>query len=98
MPAMAEGSFQARALDDRHGPCSTTAAGVLWRRPTDTWSQPTQGEAAMSGHRNGHETTPHVPGEEMTGASSVVRTLETLGVDVVFGIPGGAILPLYDPL
>ena len=52
----------------------------------------------MSGHRNGHETTPHGPGEEMTGASSVVRTLETLGVDVVFGIPGGAILPLYDPL
>jgi acetolactate synthase I/II/III large subunit len=52
----------------------------------------------MSGHRNGHETTPHVAGEEMTGASSVVRTLETLGVDVVFGIPGGAILPLYDPL
>jgi acetolactate synthase-1/2/3 large subunit len=40
---------------------------------------------------------PHA-GEEMSGASSVVRTLETLGVDVVFGIPGGAILPLYDPL
>ena len=37
-------------------------------------------------------------GEAMTGASSLVRSLETLGVDVVFGIPGGAILPLYDPL
>jgi acetolactate synthase-1/2/3 large subunit len=37
-------------------------------------------------------------GETMTGASSLVRSLETLGVDVVFGIPGGAILPLYDPL
>jgi len=34
----------------------------------------------------------------MTGASALVRTLEQLGVDVVFGIPGGAILPLYDPL
>ena len=34
----------------------------------------------------------------MSGASSVVRSLEALGVDVVFGIPGGAILPLYDPL
>jgi acetolactate synthase I/II/III large subunit len=52
----------------------------------------------MSGHRNGHETAPPTPGEEMSGASSVVRTLEALGVDVVFGIPGGAILPLYDPL
>jgi len=37
-------------------------------------------------------------GEPVTGASSVVRSLEALGVDVVFGIPGGAILPLYDPL
>jgi acetolactate synthase-1/2/3 large subunit len=34
----------------------------------------------------------------MTGASSLVRSLEAVGVDVVFGIPGGAILPLYDPL
>jgi acetolactate synthase-1/2/3 large subunit len=34
----------------------------------------------------------------MTGAQSVVRALEAVGVDVVFGIPGGAILPLYDPL
>jgi acetolactate synthase-1/2/3 large subunit len=34
----------------------------------------------------------------MTGASSLVRSLEALDVDVVFGIPGGAILPAYDPL
>ncbi len=34
----------------------------------------------------------------MTGAQSVVRSLEELGVDTVFGIPGGAILPVYDPL
>src|SRR4029077_14928770 len=38
------------------------------------------------------------PGTQMTGASALVATLERLGVDVVFGIPGGAILPLYDPL
>ncbi len=36
--------------------------------------------------------------EPATGASSVVRALEELGVQVVFGIPGGAVLPLYDPL
>jgi acetolactate synthase-1/2/3 large subunit len=36
--------------------------------------------------------------EPMTGASSLVRSLEALGVEVVFGIPGGAILPAYDPL
>jgi acetolactate synthase I/II/III large subunit len=34
----------------------------------------------------------------MTGAQALVAALEQLGVDVVFGIPGGAILPLYDPL
>ena len=34
----------------------------------------------------------------MTGSQSLVRSLESVGVDVVFGIPGGAILPLYDPL
>ncbi|AGF72299.1 acetolactate synthase 1 catalytic subunit [Corynebacterium halotolerans YIM 70093 = DSM 44683] len=34
----------------------------------------------------------------MTGAEAIVRTLEELGTDIVFGLPGGAILPLYDPL
>ena len=36
--------------------------------------------------------------ERMTGAQAIVRTLEELGTDIVFGLPGGAILPLYDPL
>jgi acetolactate synthase-1/2/3 large subunit len=36
--------------------------------------------------------------EQVTGAQSLVRALESVGVDTVFGIPGGAILPLYDPL
>ncbi|TDQ53631.1 acetolactate synthase large subunit [Actinorugispora endophytica] len=36
--------------------------------------------------------------EQMTGAQSLIRSLEHVGVDVVFGIPGGAILPAYDPL
>ncbi len=36
--------------------------------------------------------------ESMTGAQSLVRSLEEVGADVVFGIPGGAILPAYDPL
>jgi acetolactate synthase-1/2/3 large subunit len=36
--------------------------------------------------------------ELLTGAQSLVRSLESAGVDVVFGIPGGAILPVYDPL
>lgn len=35
---------------------------------------------------------------EMNGASSLVASLEAAGVDVMFGIPGGAILPAYDPI
>ena len=35
---------------------------------------------------------------EISGASSLVKSLEAAGVDVMFGIPGGAILPAYDPI
>ena len=34
----------------------------------------------------------------MNGATSLVKSLEAAGVDVMFGIPGGAILPAYDPI
>ena len=37
-------------------------------------------------------------GEQITGAESLVKSLEAAEADVVFGIPGGAILPAYDPL
>ncbi|GAB3843307.1 acetolactate synthase large subunit [Nesterenkonia populi] len=36
--------------------------------------------------------------EAVTGSQSIIRSLEELGVTDVFGIPGGAILPTYDPL
>jgi acetolactate synthase-1/2/3 large subunit len=36
--------------------------------------------------------------EQLTGAQSLVRALEHAEVDTIFGIPGGAILPAYDPL
>ncbi|MFO0196848.1 MAG: thiamine pyrophosphate-binding protein, partial [Clavibacter sp.] len=35
---------------------------------------------------------------EITGAQALVNALEDSGVDVMFGIPGGAILPAYDPI
>ena len=34
----------------------------------------------------------------LTGAEALIRALEAEGVEVVFGVPGGAILPAYDPL
>ncbi|MGO4748941.1 acetolactate synthase large subunit [Streptomyces sp. 2MCAF27] len=38
------------------------------------------------------------PVEHVTGAQSLIRSLEEVGVDTVFGIPGGTILPAYDPM
>jgi acetolactate synthase I/II/III large subunit len=35
---------------------------------------------------------------KMNGADAILRTLEALDVDVMFGLPGGAILPLYDAM
>ncbi|MFB9890758.1 acetolactate synthase large subunit [Planobispora takensis] len=53
---------------------------------------PAQRSATFSHARNEPMT------EQMTGAQALVRALEHVGVDTVFGIPGGAILPAYDPL
>ncbi len=39
-----------------------------------------------------------VPPTVMTGSQAIVRALEELGVEDIFGLPGGAILPTYDPL
>jgi acetolactate synthase-1/2/3 large subunit len=35
---------------------------------------------------------------KLSGAKALVRTLESQGVDVIFGYPGGATLPIYDEL
>ena len=51
---------------------------------------PAPGGAAVRGSRSQPEV--------MTGAQAIIRTLEQLGVDTVFGLPGGTILPTYDPL
>ncbi len=35
---------------------------------------------------------------ELTGAQALIKSLESQGVEVIFGLPGGAILPVYDPI
>ncbi|SEO90470.1 acetolactate synthase large subunit [Trujillonella endophytica] len=57
--------------------------------------------AALAGVETGARSVAeaaHAPQQGITGAQSLVRSLEAVGVEVAFGIPGGAILPLYDPL
>ena len=36
--------------------------------------------------------------EQLSGAQALIRALEHEGVDIAFGVPGGAILPAYDPI
>jgi acetolactate synthase-1/2/3 large subunit len=73
-------------------------AGLAPATPTG----PTEAAAAAT---LGVETTARTiaeaaaePVNGITGAQSLVRSLEAVGAEVVFGIPGGAILPAYDPL
>jgi acetolactate synthase-1/2/3 large subunit len=44
------------------------------------------------------ENEGHTPGEKMDGGRALIRALEMEGVDTIFGLPGGAILPVYDPI
>jgi acetolactate synthase-1/2/3 large subunit len=74
-------------------------------RPTGAPGQRAeQHRADSSAHHERTDANPTVvPGprsgpEHVTGALSLVRSLECIGCDTVFGIPGGAILPAYDPL
>ncbi|MFI6876169.1 acetolactate synthase large subunit [Streptomyces sp. NPDC050400] len=54
--------------------------------PRDTQQQPTTTPSTASA------------GERVTGAQSLIRSLEECGAEVLFGLPGGAILPAYDPM
>jgi acetolactate synthase I/II/III large subunit len=61
--------------------------------PAPGQSAPTVGPA--SGARDKQDKKSK---SKVTGAQALVLALEGVGVDVVFGIPGGAVLPAYDPL
>ncbi|OAN40138.1 acetolactate synthase large subunit [Mycolicibacterium iranicum] len=73
-------------------------------RPPEQSATPTNGTATAAkdnsataqaqATRQPNSVAPH----QLTGAQAVIRSLEELGVDVIFGIPGGAVLPVYDPL
>ncbi|HXR68664.1 MAG TPA: acetolactate synthase large subunit [Dermatophilaceae bacterium] len=54
--------------------------------------------ADLAGSTRAGSAEVSTPAAQVTGAQSLVMALEAIGVDTVFGIPGGAILPAYDPL
>ncbi|MEO8814196.1 MAG: acetolactate synthase large subunit [Mycobacterium sp.] len=70
-------------------------------RPPKRSAAPQQRPPAPDGEPAADKIKPlakRVEPEQMTGAKSVIRSLEELDVEVIFGIPGGAVLPVYDPL
>ena len=44
-----------------------------------------------------HQGSP-APGTPIDGGRALIHSLEMEGVEVIFGLPGGAILPVYDPI
>ena len=72
----------------------TTATPRSGPRPAPPPGRP----AAPPAARPDPAAAPLIDREPMTGAQSLVRSLEEIGCEVVFGIPGGTILPAYDPL
>lgn len=59
-------------------------------------SQPTP--ATVAAASGGSTATRVQKPERINGAQAIVRSLEELGTDIVFGLPGGAVLPLYEAL
>src|SRR5680860_1063749 len=55
---------------------------------------PTPRASAASDKPGAGKSAPDI----LTGSGAIIRTLELLGVTDVFGIPGGAVIPLYDEL
>src|SRR5208337_1405766 len=66
----------------------------LFARPVDAAQRPDYGCPTMT------DTAPHLADPETLapGAEVLLRALKDQGVDVIFGYPGGAVLPIYDAL
>ncbi len=79
----------------QHLPPRHRETGGLFREETQMTEQATGNHPSQPRPRVAAQQ-PAV--EHVTGAQSLIRSLEEVGADTVFGIPGGAILPAYDPM
>jgi acetolactate synthase-1/2/3 large subunit len=84
-------------VTDGNAPGSTPAGSAAGSTP-QTPGPHAPSPADFAGSTRGRGTEVSTPEVRVTGAQSLVMALEAMGVDTVFGIPGGAILPAYDPL
>jgi acetolactate synthase-1/2/3 large subunit len=61
-------------------------------------AQPATAQPSATGQAAGTVASGPAIKARVTGAQALVMAMEQIGVEVVFGIPGGAVLPAYDPL
>jgi acetolactate synthase-1/2/3 large subunit len=78
-------------------PTRAAAPKTSPNRPQPAQASPEPGAPVPATAGAPHPLAPSFPAK-VTGAQALVLALECVGVDVVFGIPGGAVLPAYDPL
>jgi acetolactate synthase-1/2/3 large subunit len=86
-------------------PSGATPDGPVPGAPDDIGRPPSEAHGSrgpspsdLAGSTRSRSPEVAAPAVQVTGAKSLVLALEAMGVDTVFGIPGGAILPAYDPL
>jgi acetolactate synthase I/II/III large subunit len=85
-------------VTDGNAPGSTPEGSAAGSAPAASGPHaPSPADFAAATRPRGAEAV-SAPEIRVTGAQSLVMALEAVGVDTVFGIPGGAILPAYDPL
>src|SRR4051812_33797604 len=77
---------------------ATPRSGPAVPKPAPPPVRPTQPATPATADVPENQTRARFDEVPMTGAQSLVRSLEEIGCEVVFGIPGGTILPAYDPL
>jgi acetolactate synthase I/II/III large subunit len=85
----AQQSAAAKPTSPQYAPARTQPGSGVAGVP----GSPASGPAAEPGQAAGPSLKAKV-----TGAQALVLALEQVGVEVVFGLPGGAVLPAYDPL
>ena len=77
---------------------ATTTDRDACARPPRTPSRGASAESQAGLAARSAHSTPCARAAELSGADLIVRLLERQGVTTVAGIPGGAVLPLYDAL
>ena len=76
----------------------STPAGSTPAASTHDGPGPRPSPSDLAGAIRARGVEAAAPAARVTGAQALVMALEAVGVETVFGIPGGAILPAYDPL